>query len=665
MKSVQYDRLMILNEPRYFGISSCMYHSYQLDFMSFSLPTVRYIFLFLATLLSIQTGYSQACTTGCTTSVTSLTATGAAIITTNNTVLCIRASTSRAITISGNNVTLCIASGVTLSSNISFSGSPTNLTINNFGIFNSNLNGGLPSGTVVTNAGTWSGNINTTYAGGSITNSGTWGGSISTFTTGTITNTGAWGGNISNFNSGTFNNNNGGSYNTNLALSGTAVFNNNSGSSFTSNSITLTIGGSSVFNNYTTLNKPFTINGGTFHNRSTGSINTAVTFNSGTFTNDGSATITNGTFDVNGTMTSTSGSTLNFMGNVDINSSGSLTVANNVNFQIGGNLTNNAAFSTQSNVTVGGTFTTNSNATSTIQNAGLTANGLTTNNGTLTVTNGALTLKAGLVNNSNDVINLNNSLVTVTGNFTNNGTVNNTGVGCVGMKVSGTSTQNSGGVFGTTGGSATDICTGGSGGFTTNFGTLRNTTTCSCSVNPLPVTFISFTGTAVNETVVLKWHTAKEENNRAFVIERSADGKNFQPLAEVSGNGTTQQVSTYQFIDATPVAGFNYYRIKQIDFDNTESYYSKVIVVKLLSASSQTVLAPNPAATPNVSVNFAKVPETLTVTVVDVKGTIRYSQKYDQPQTENQLPVQNLERGVYVVVVQTNGRTETMRLIKL
>ncbi len=642
-----------------------MYCTSQLYFMQFSVTTLRLLSLCFVILVTMQLSYSQACNSGCTTSITALNATGAAINATNNTVLCIRATTSRAITISGNNVTLCIASGVTLGSNISFSGSPTNLTINNFGTFNSNLNGGLPSGTVVTNAGTWSGNINTTYAGGSITNSGTWSGSISTFTTGTITNTGAWGGNISNFNSGTFNNNNGGSYNTNLALSGTAVFNNNSGASFTNSSITIAIGGSSVFNNYITLNKPFTINGGTFHNRSTGSINTAVTFNSGTFTNDGSATITNGTFAVNGTMTSTSGSTLNFTGNVDINSSGSLTVANNVNFQIGGNLANNTSFSTQSNVTIGGTFTTNGGATSSIQGVGLTANGLTTNNGTLNVTNGALTLRGGLVNNGSDIINLNNSLVTVTGDFTNNGIVNNTGNSCVGIRVSGTSTQNGSGVFGTLGGSATDICTGGSGGFTTNTGTLRNATTCSCAINPLPVTFISFSGAALNETVILKWQTAKEENNRAFVIERSADGKNFQPLAEVSGNGTTQQVSTYKFTDATPVAGFNYYRIKQIDFDNTESYYSKVIVVKLLSASSQTVLAPNPAATPNVSVNFAKVPETLTVTVVDVKGTTRYSQKYDQPQTENQLSVQNLERGVYVVVIQTNGRTETKRLIKL
>ncbi len=621
--------------------------------------------------VSYANSYGQSCNSGCTTIVNSLNAGSATAITAPlNAVVCIQASTSRSITISGNNVTICVASGATLSSNISFSGSPTNLTINNYGTFSSSLNSGLPTGTVINNAGTWSGNINTTFSGGSITNNGTWSGSISTFTTGTINNTGNWNQAINSFDSGIFNNNNGGSYNTNLTLSGTAVFNHNTGASFTNNSINININDNSTFNNYTTLNKPITINNsGTFWNRSTGSFNNTVAFNGGTFTNNGSATITNSNFDINGIFTSSTGSTLNFTGSVDINSSGSLAVSSNVNFQIGGNLTNNKTFSTQSNLTIGGTFTTNNNGTSSFQSALVTVNGLTTNNGTLNATNSSLTLKAGLTNNGSDIINLNGSLLTVTGTFTNNGIVNNTGSGCVGIRVTGTSTQNGNGVYGTAGPAATtpktDICTNGVSGFNTNTGISNNTTSCTCSINPLPVTFIGFTGALQNHTVVLKWQTADEKNNKEFVIERSADGKTFEQLATVAGKGTTNQVSAYQFVDTNPFAGNNYYRIRQVDFDNTESYYSKIVVVKTTVVISQVVIAPNPTAGQDVSINLSETPARLKVTVLDMKGTTRISEQYAQPQTENELSVQALEKGIYVIVIQSDKQTETLRLIKL
>jgi len=611
--------------------------------VSFPITRIFLLALFFV-LLNFFSVSSQTCNSGCTIVVNASNAgLPASITTVSNTTLCIQASTSRSITISGNNVTLCIATGAVLGSAISFS-SATNVTINNSGTFNSTLSN---------------------FPGGTINNNNTWNGSLNTFTTGTVNNAGAWNGTITNFNGGSFNNNSLGSFNTNLSLNNTATFNNNSGSSFTTNATTISINGSSVFNNFTSFTKPFTLNGGTFNNLSTGTVTTNLTFAGGTLTNAGSATFTNSSLDIVGTLTSSPNSTLRFNGNVDISNSSSLLVSNNVAFQISGNLNNSRTFSTQSNVTIGGSFTNNNGATTTITNVGLTVNGATNNNGILTLSNAGLTARSGLTNHANSTINLSNSVVDVVGNFTNNGTVNSSGSSCSAVKVTGISANNTSGIFGTTGGPLTDICTGLSGGFNVNTGSLRNTSVCSCNINPLPVTFISFRGKVLGRTVVLEWQTSSEENNRAFIIERSVDGKAFEPIAEVAGKGNTHQISTYQLTDNSLLTGINYYRIRQIDFDNTQAYHSKVIALQIEAGNHLATLAPNPSQTDKISVYLAKATQKLNISITDMKGSIRFSHTYSHPEAENDLWISNLEKGLYFVIIRMDDTTQTLRLVRL
>jgi hypothetical protein len=73
----------------------------------------------------------------------------------------------------------------------------------------------------------------------------------------------------------------------------------------------------------------------------------------------------------------------------------------------------------------------------------------------------------------------------------------------------------------------------------------------------------------------LTWTTASEVNNKHFDIERSTDGTTFHNIGQVRGNN---KPSTYQFVDNQPFAT-SYYRLKQVDFDGTETY-SKVVSVE-------------------------------------------------------------------------------------
>lgn len=93
--------------------------------------------------------------------------------------------------------------------------------------------------------------------------------------------------------------------------------------------------------------------------------------------------------------------------------------------------------------------------------------------------------------------------------------------------------------------------------------------------SPLPVEFIDFDAEHFDDHVLLTWSTASEFNNQYFEIQKSIFGKEFIPIAEVSGNGTTNEIQHYHFKD-NEVSPSAFYRLKQVDYDGTYAY-SKII----------------------------------------------------------------------------------------
>ncbi|NWG28168.1 MAG: T9SS type A sorting domain-containing protein [Ignavibacteriaceae bacterium] len=89
----------------------------------------------------------------------------------------------------------------------------------------------------------------------------------------------------------------------------------------------------------------------------------------------------------------------------------------------------------------------------------------------------------------------------------------------------------------------------------------------------IPVELVSFNAEVEQNVIVLKWETATETNNQAFMIERSSDNFNFEKIGEIEGKGTTTEKQEYIFRDASISSGKGkvYYRLRQIDFDGTEN----------------------------------------------------------------------------------------------
>src|SRR5690606_37294014 len=71
----------------------------------------------------------------------------------------------------------------------------------------------------------------------------------------------------------------------------------------------------------------------------------------------------------------------------------------------------------------------------------------------------------------------------------------------------------------------------------------------------VPITLTRFDGKLMPAgTVQLTWSTASELNNDHFTIERSADGEQYEALAEVAGSGTTNTVKHYSYEDRMPLS---------------------------------------------------------------------------------------------------------------
>lgn len=172
---------------------------------------------------------------------------------------------------------------------------------------------------------------------------------------------------------------------------------------------------------------------------------------------------------------------------------------------------------------------------------------------------------------------------------------------------------------------------------------------------PVPVTLLNFNGETRNGYNQLTWTTATELNNRGFSIERSKDGINFTSIEfvtskAVDGNSTGQL--TYNYQDSKPLAGINYYRLKQTDKDNKFVYSNTVVLKGALVHELQLVsVYPNPTASVlNVSVASPKK-DKVQLIITDVVGKQIYqtTQEVQQGETNLALNVSAFAKGSYIL----------------
>ena len=95
----------------------------------------------------------------------------------------------------------------------------------------------------------------------------------------------------------------------------------------------------------------------------------------------------------------------------------------------------------------------------------------------------------------------------------------------------------------------------------------------------LPVELVSFNGKKYNNSNLLYWTIASENNNNFFTIERSIDGTNWEIVETITSYGNHQTETNYTHIDKSFENGLiNYYRLSQTDFDGVTKIFNTISI---------------------------------------------------------------------------------------
>jgi hypothetical protein len=179
-----------------------------------------------------------------------------------------------------------------------------------------------------------------------------------------------------------------------------------------------------------------------------------------------------------------------------------------------------------------------------------------------------------------------------------------------------------------------------------HFGTAQSTSV-------LPIELLNFNGQNLGDKNRLVWSTASETNNDYFTLERSNDGVSFSEVTRVNGAGTSTQLRNYETFDYFPNNGYNYYRLKQTDFNGVSSYSGIIVLENKFVIASVENIHPNPSSG---DLNFDLLSTekgTALVEITDITGRVilSYSMNVDNGTNALKVDLSTLAQGTYMLRV--------------
>jgi hypothetical protein len=172
--------------------------------------------------------------------------------------------------------------------------------------------------------------------------------------------------------------------------------------------------------------------------------------------------------------------------------------------------------------------------------------------------------------------------------------------------------------------------------------------------SPLPVNWLAINATWTNGQAQVTWSVSGEKDLKHYVVERSADGRQFAPIGTILPRNAEQ--ASYTYTDAN--AGTeNYYRIKQVDVDGAFTYSATVALFK--QRISRLIIYPNPARS---NVRLLLPDNSGQIRLLDLQGKVLWSTAI----TSNilNLETSRYARGVYMLeYLRPNGAAEQHKLI--
>ena len=174
----------------------------------------------------------------------------------------------------------------------------------------------------------------------------------------------------------------------------------------------------------------------------------------------------------------------------------------------------------------------------------------------------------------------------------------------------------------------------------------------------LPVTLSSFTAIVRNNFVAIEWVSQQQINIDNYVVERSYDGINFQPISTqvASLNDYTEYSFTDNLFDKTKT--LLYYRLKIKEKTGAFSYSPVRIVKQSGKAGFDFSVSPNPVKD-RIYIQFKSADnKAYYAWIYDAGGRAMYM--LPMPQLTNGINISALAKGNYFIKIMDNDNKETV-----
>jgi hypothetical protein len=190
----------------------------------------------------------------------------------------------------------------------------------------------------------------------------------------------------------------------------------------------------------------------------------------------------------------------------------------------------------------------------------------------------------------------------------------------------------------------------------------------STAANPLPVALTSLKVNATNGGAKVLWSTASEKNCDFFMVERSGNGTSFQTLGRVAGAGNSNTPRSYNYFDATPLAGTSYYRLVQYDFDGSKEIFGPVAFNNSKKgANAPMVASPNPFSN-DLNLRFMSDKNgTWPMVIRNQSGQTVYNGTMEVTEGHNDISLllaRQLRAGTYTITIGEGDTQMTTKVIK-
>ncbi|MEM6771052.1 MAG: hypothetical protein AAF597_10745 [Bacteroidota bacterium] len=199
--------------------------------------------------------------------------------------------------------------------------------------------------------------------------------------------------------------------------------------------------------------------------------------------------------------------------------------------------------------------------------------------------------------------------------------------------------------------------------FTEQFGNFGAPMEVQISADGLPIELGDLSAIYRDKSVLLNWETIRETDNAGFVIERSTNAGQFNAIGYVAGLGNSSNLVTYSYRDLDILEEQPYfYRLRQQDFDGTESLSSIVQVIPA-APGFDVQLYPNPVVADELYLqSTAGRDQSLRLSLLNAQGqALRHWSLPVSGAELSPLSLRDLPTGQYFLWIEIEGGNSVVR----